>query len=76
MVHDWVTGGKAGFGMSWSTDGVHWANSTIVGIPGGCEAPHGILPSLVHPGKEVTVWFNKRGGYDNLYAAQFELTFI
>ena len=74
MVHDWVTGGRAGFGFTHSMDGIVWANSTIVAVPGGCEAPHGILPSLVHPGG-VTVWFNKRGEYDNLYVAQFVLTF-
>jgi hypothetical protein len=72
MVHDWVSGGKAGFGVTWSHDGVHWANSTMVAVPGGVEAPMGILPSLTRKGG-LTVWWNKRGGYDCLYAAQFDL---
>jgi hypothetical protein len=72
MVHDFVAAAnKKGFGMSVSSDGgVSWGNSTVVEVPGGCEAPLGILPSLSHPGG-VTVWWNKRGSYDNLYAAQF-----
>ena len=73
MVHDWVTGSKAGFGMTWSRDGVHWANSSMVAVPGGAEAPMGILPSLTRKGG-LTVWWNKRGGYDELYAAQFDLS--
>ena len=72
MVHDWVTDGANGFGMSWSVDGYNWMNSTMVDVPGGCEAPMGILPSLTDP-EHIVVWFNKRGRYDDLYVAQFKL---
>ena len=72
MVHDWVTGGSAGFGMTWSRDGLSWSNSSMVTVPGGVEAPLGVLPSLTHSGG-LTVWWNKRGRYDNLFAAQFDV---
>ena len=72
MVHDWVTEGKAGFGLSWSVDGYHWKPSVMVDVPGGCEAPMGILPSLTDP-DTIDVWFNKRGRYDDLFVAQFKL---
>jgi len=58
--------------MTWSADGVTWANSSMVAVPGGAEAPLGLLPSLSHPGC-FTVWWNKRSSYDDLYVAQFEL---
>ena len=73
MLHDWVLKGRAGYGMTWSTDGRHWANSSMVHVPGGCEAPLGILPSLVADG-QLTVWWNLRGRFDGLFAAQFALS--
>lgn len=75
MVHDFVTQNGGGFGMSWSKDGVHWANSTMIDVPGGCEAPLGILASKAMP-QQFTMWFNRRGSYDGLYAAQFKLSTV
>ena len=73
--------------MTWSVNGLHWANSTMVQVPGGCEAPMGILPrdtgtavgssegdGSTHA-RMFTVWWNKRGRYDELFAAQFVLGF-
>ena len=83
MLHDFVTDGARGFGMTWSRDGVNWANSTMVSVPGGCEAPMGILPVLDSAvsreeggAQAFTVWWNKRGRYDDLFSAQFELSFV
>jgi hypothetical protein len=75
MLHDWVLKGRAGYGMTWSIDGRHWANSTMIHVPGGCEAPIGILPSLVED-EQLTVWWNLRGRFDGLFAAQFALSWV
>jgi hypothetical protein len=100
MLHDWVLHGRSGFGMSWSVDGLSWANSTMVAVPGGCEAPMGVLPALRSGGgddaaaalaaavsgggsssggwgegaTQLTIWWNRRGRYDNLFAGQFVLS--
>lgn len=75
MLHDWVLKGRAGYGMTWSVDGRHWANSTMIHVPGGCEAPLGILPSLVAD-EQLTVWWNLRNRFDGLFAAQFALSWV
>jgi hypothetical protein len=73
MFHDYVLQNAIGFGFSWSLDGRNWSSSVKVSVPGGCEAPLAVLPSLVEEGG-LTVWYSKRGSFSRLYAAQLRLT--
>lgn len=77
MVHDTVGHNRRGFGFSWSTDGIHWAPSQGIDIPGGAEAPHGMLsvPAAPESSPQVIIWYNIRHprGFDELWTARFAL---
>ena len=42
-VFDTVYSEHGGFGMSTSSDGLHWSKGVDVALPGGCRTPLGII---------------------------------
>jgi hypothetical protein len=69
LVHDWIRSEGEGFGLSWSADGVAWAASQLVAVPGGVRAPMGALDL---GGGALAVFFNRQGAsYDSLWVARF-----
>ena len=71
LVHDWIGREGEGFGLSWSADGVAWAASQLVAVPGGVRAPMGALDL---GGGALAVFFNRQGtSFDSLWVARFAL---
>ena len=44
LVHDALDSESSSFGVSCSSNGLQWAASTLVAIPGGCRTPFGLVP--------------------------------
>ena len=71
LVHDWIGREGEGFGLSWSSDGLGWAVSQLVAVPGGVRAPMGVLDL---GGGVLAVFFNRQGAsFDSLWVARFAL---
>ena len=68
-VHDWITREGEGFGITWSADGITWAPSQIVSVPGGVRAPMGVVAI---GNDTVVIFFNRQDpGFDSLWTARF-----
>jgi hypothetical protein len=71
LVHDWIRREGEGFGLSWSPDGLSWAASQLVAVPGGVRAPMGVVDL---GGGVLAVFFNRQGAsFDSLWVARFAL---